>query len=119
MQTMQTTQQYTLTDKQKDFLRDYLPELDDGVRSCLANQDADSFTKAVLDLDFDDGEPANTGRIKTAKALFEKGLLSEIDIHTDRAGNKHIYCCFSESGALALFELGCENVIKNKPLRLT
>ena len=115
---MRIITQHPLTGKQKDFLRDYLPELSDECRTCLDHKDITGFTKAVLDSDFDDGETCDYGKIKTAQSLLNRGLLSELDIHTDISGGKHIYCQFSEFGAHVLFDLGCANVLKSKPLRI-
>ena len=52
-------------------------------------------------MDFDG--VADAGSCRVARNLHKRGLLSELFIHNDRAGQLCIYTMFPETGADALF----------------
>lgn len=104
---MQTTAR--LTPAQHKFLAGYLPDILHGDNANLARADRAEFVRRVTDMDFDDGEAASIGEQRIARNLRTAGLLSNLDIHMDVSGGRHIYLIFSTAGAHALFEINAKN----------
>ncbi|WP_425952980.1 hypothetical protein [Ralstonia pseudosolanacearum] len=93
----------TLTQAQRRFLADYLPDILDGENADLARAGREEFVRRVAKMDFDGVADRAAGRV--AKHLQGRGLLGVLEIHKDGAGQQCIYVQFSASGAAALFDI--------------
>ena len=93
-----------LTRRQVEFLEGYFLDIIHSRPDFFELSDDDA-ERVIGSSDFDDVEPAGPGKIATAKALRDRGLVENLDVHESMAGTKHIYLEFTHAGAEIMLPL--------------